>query len=86
MGMMHNCRDVARLLSCAEEAPLSWHERWAVRVHQIFCVYCRRYGRQIVLLRRVLMRRSGAKGNAALLNVAARKRIQAALSKNNNVK
>lgn len=80
MGMMRNCRDVARLLSCAEETSLSWRERWAVRVHQLFCVYCRRYGRQIVLLRRVLMRRRSSPSNAALLGPAAREHIRAALN------
>ncbi|MHB1515352.1 MAG: anti-sigma factor family protein [Acidiferrobacteraceae bacterium] len=84
--MMRNCRDVARLLSYAEETSLSWRERWAVRVHQLFCVYCRRYGRQIVLLRRVLARRRGLRRDISSLDAPARERIQAALSKNNNVK
>lgn len=81
MGMMRNCRDVARLLSCAEDAPLSRRERWAVRVHQLFCVYCRRYGRQIVLLRRILARRRGPHGDVSSLSAPARERIQAVLNK-----
>jgi hypothetical protein len=79
--MMRNCRDVARLLSCAEETSLRWRERWAVRVHQLFCVYCRRYGRQIVLLRRALVRRRGLRGDIASLDAPARERIQAVLNK-----
>lgn len=81
MGIMRNCREVARLLSQAEEMRLSWRERWAVCMHRLFCMYCRRYGRQIVLLRRMMREGRPHGGISSQLGVPARDCIRAALNK-----
>lgn len=74
MGLMKSCRDVARLVSKAEDTGLSRRERMAVRLHQLFCRYCREYGRQLIMLRQIVKRYP-----ALALTTAARARIDAAL-------
>jgi hypothetical protein len=41
------------------DAGLPWHQRLAVRIHLIYCVWCRRYAAQIQFLRKA------SKGQAA---------------------
>ena len=45
------CRDMARLASESLDRDLNRLERLAMRSHQVYCVGCRRYQRQIRLLR-----------------------------------
>jgi hypothetical protein len=49
---MLNCRQVTRLVSQSMDARLPWHQRLAVRVHLLYCVWCRRYAAQIQFLRK----------------------------------
>jgi len=49
---MLNCRQVTRLVSQAMDTRLPWHHRLAVRVHLLYCVWCRRYAAQLQFLRR----------------------------------
>jgi len=49
---MLNCRQVTRLISQSMDAKLPWHRRLAMRVHLLYCVWCRRYAAQLQLLRR----------------------------------
>jgi hypothetical protein len=49
---MLNCRDVTRLISQSMDAQLPWHRRLAVRVHLLYCVWCRRYASQLQFLRK----------------------------------
>jgi predicted anti-sigma-YlaC factor YlaD len=48
------CREYARLSSEALDRPLTRSERWALRIHLISCLACRRYARQIAFLRAAL--------------------------------
>ena len=48
---MLNCRDTTRLISQSMDATLPWHRRLAIRVHLLYCVWCRRYAAQLRLLR-----------------------------------
>jgi predicted anti-sigma-YlaC factor YlaD len=48
---MLNCRHVTRLVSQSMDAKLPWHQRVAVRIHLLYCVWCRRYVAQIRFLR-----------------------------------
>jgi len=59
---MLNCRQVSRLVSQSMDARLAWHQRLAVRFHLLYCVWCRRYSRQIQFLR------TAAKGLASEAN------------------
>ena len=50
--MLLNCREVSRLLSQSMDAKLTWHRRLAIRLHLLYCVWCRRYAAQLQFLRR----------------------------------
>jgi len=49
---MPNCRDTTRLISQSMDAKLPWHRRLAMRVHLLYCVWCRRYAAQLQFLRK----------------------------------
>jgi Putative zinc-finger len=49
---MMNCRQATRLVSQAMDTKLPWHQRLAVRIHLLYCVWCRRYAAQLQLLRK----------------------------------
>ncbi len=73
-----DCHDVAYLLSRARESRLTRRERWAVRMHLLICVYCRRYARQLRWLEQALARVRGS-GRTGRLDEEARARIRARL-------
>ncbi len=52
--MMLTCKDASRLVSEHQERPLGFRERLGLRLHLWMCANCRRFERQIHLLRRAL--------------------------------
>lgn len=52
--MMISCRKATELASRALDAPLSRRERLALRLHLWVCQRCRRYRRQLLLLRQAV--------------------------------
>lgn len=48
------CRDIAALVSAAMDGNLRPSQRWAVRIHLVYCRACRAYKRQCLFLHRVL--------------------------------
>lgn len=48
---MLNCRQATRLISQSMDAELPWHRRLAMRLHLLYCVWCRRYAAQLKFLR-----------------------------------
>lgn len=48
------CRDMAALISAAQDRNLPWPQRVAVTLHLSYCKACRRYRRQIRLIRETL--------------------------------
>ena len=48
-----SCREATRLQSEAMDRPLRLRQRIGLRIHVILCRWCRRYGRQIGLLRAI---------------------------------
>lgn len=46
------CRDMARLASRAMDERLSFWERFAYRLHLVYCSACRKYQRQLRFIRR----------------------------------
>lgn len=80
---MLTCKDATRLISERQERPLGFRERLGLRMHILMCVYCRRFERQIELMRkamRVLGRRVRADTEGADLTPEARERIRKALA------
>lgn len=50
--LMPTCRQVSRLQSEVLDRPLSLPKRFGLRLHLLFCKWCRRYGKQIRFLSR----------------------------------
>ena len=48
---MLNCRQATRLISQSLDAKLPWHRRLGMKVHLLYCVWCRRYAAQLKFLR-----------------------------------
>lgn len=51
-----SCEEIAALVSAGLDRDLSGAERFAVHLHLLYCKACRRYRRQILLLRQTLRR------------------------------
>ena len=47
---MLNCRQVTRLVSQSMDAKLRWYQWLGMRIHLLYCVWCRRYASQIRFL------------------------------------
>lgn len=56
LGLRHQCRDVARLVSQAQDAPLPWPQRLKVRLHLAICSACSRFEAQVRFLREAAQR------------------------------
>ncbi|MCW8874986.1 MAG: zf-HC2 domain-containing protein [Gammaproteobacteria bacterium] len=80
---MLTCRQASQLVSESQERALGRRERWGLRLHLWICVSCRRFERQVRLLRRVLRRlaRLGESDTQGPdLSPEARERIRQALA------
>jgi hypothetical protein len=62
---MLNCRQVTHLVSRSMDAKLRWHERISIRIHLLYCVWCRRYAAQLKFLRQATSQLSSARENAS---------------------
>lgn len=51
---MLSCKQSSQLVSKSLDRPLTWRERFAVRLHLLICVYCRRYASQLRWIRKQL--------------------------------
>lgn len=51
---MLNCRQVTRLVSQSMDTRLAWYQRLGVRIHLLYCVWCRRYAAQLRFLRKAV--------------------------------
>jgi hypothetical protein len=50
------CDQAAQLMSHAQDIQLNRLERWALSFHLLICGFCRKYNRQLKLLRAILTR------------------------------
>jgi hypothetical protein len=73
---MLNCRHVTRLVSQSMDAKLPWHHRVAVRIHLLYCVWCRRYAAQIRFLRQAAKEIAGAANLEPKLSVEAKEQMR----------
>ena len=76
-----NCREAVRLQSEALDRQLPGMERLGLRLHLLFCKWCRGYGKQIRSLREVAREHPEELADAApqKLSPAARERISQSL-------
>ena len=51
---MLSCKQASQLLSQSLDRRLSWRERMGLRLHLMVCDVCRRFGRQIAIMRRAI--------------------------------
>ncbi len=74
-----NCQAAIRLQSDALDRPLSFWQRLGLRIHVTFCVWCFRYGVQLLRIRNAAkkceLENSPASGLENGLPVSARQRI-----------
>lgn len=75
--MMLNCKQTSVLVSQSLDRPLTWRERWTVRLHLLICVYCRRFAKQLKGMQRLMLdwQQHTAEHGEATLSDAARERI-----------
>jgi hypothetical protein len=45
------CHDITRLLSQSMDRKIPLHKRLAIRLHFQICVWCKRYGQQLAVIR-----------------------------------
>lgn len=56
---MMNCKQATQLMSQELDRPLTWRERMALRLHNLMCIGCHNYRKQMAFLRTALRSRSG---------------------------
>jgi hypothetical protein len=79
--MMPSCRDISRLVSDAMDHRLPLQQRLMIRLHIGMCALCRRYERQLHLLRHASTHYADPEENRAEqpLSAAAKERLKASL-------
>lgn len=80
---MLTCKDASRLISRGQELPLSSWDRLGLRLHLWMCANCRRFERQLAMLRhalRMLGRRAEEEDDGANFPPEARERIRKTLA------
>lgn len=79
--MLINCRQATRLISQSMDDKLPWHRRLAMRVHLLYCVWCRRYAAQLHILRKATRHLEAEPSTVAAekLSAEAKDRIRARL-------
>ena len=53
---MLSCKEATRLMSQAQDRPLSYGERVKLRLHLVACTACTRFSRQLAFMREALSR------------------------------
>ncbi len=78
---MLTCREVTRLVSKSMDSKLPWHQRLGIRIHLIYCVWCRRYAAQTQFLRKAASKlvNEGEVSSRAQLSPEAKEQIRARL-------
>ena len=74
-----SCKEAARLQSIALDRTLTPFERFGLRNHQMFCKWCRVYGKQIKFLRSVAeehVSNEAQHSQPSVLSSEARERIK----------
>lgn len=80
---MLNCKQTSVLVSQSLDRRLTLRERWAVRLHLLICVYCRRFLQQLKWMRKALhsWQQTEEYSHPVALSSAARERIAQHLDK-----
>ena len=54
LGHLLRCKDVSRLVSQGQDRPLTWWEKWRLRMHLTVCDGCTRFDAHMRFLRRAM--------------------------------
>ncbi|MGH8798823.1 MAG: zf-HC2 domain-containing protein [Casimicrobiaceae bacterium] len=54
LGPLISCKDASRLISQMQDGTLPRRRRWLVRLHLAWCEACRRFERQLAVLREAI--------------------------------
>ena len=81
--VMPSCKEITQLVSEGMDRRLPWRKRLAIRLHLSLCRLCRRYEKQLRLLRAGTRRYADPEQNIAekSLSTAARDRLSRALDR-----
>jgi len=79
--MMPSCEHVSQLISESMDETLTVRQQVAIKMHLVFCKWCRRYQNQISVIRRMIQDSSDEKPSArnGILSRETRDRINRAL-------
>lgn len=78
---MFSCKDATKLLSESMDRKLPLGKRIGVRLHLIFCKWCARYERQLLLIRETVGRLAATmEAPGETLSEEARQRIRESIS------
>jgi len=80
-----SCREATRLAALAVNNSLPWRQRIGLRVHVLLCHHCRRFERQLHILRQNMAHYAGESlaGMEVRLSDASRERLKETLSRSN---
>jgi len=71
-----NCKEAIRLQSASLDQPITRLQRVGLRIHLVLCVWCARYGRQIIFLREAARNRDHVDEPAPPMPAQTRERIK----------
>lgn len=73
---MLSCKQASQLVSQALDRPLTRRERWALRLHLWMCAGCRRFNRQLILIRLAVGRMLSETGQDGNLRLSPEARLR----------
>lgn len=80
--MMPSCRDISQDISDGMDRELPWRKRLSIRLHVSMCRFCRRYEKQLHLLREGVGHYADPEANVVekSLSPAAKEKLEKALA------
>jgi hypothetical protein len=76
LALSPNCKEASRLQSAALHEPMPFSRRIGLRLHLLLCNWCRRYGKNIRLLREVAEHSGEHEDCPSVLTREARERLR----------
>ena len=76
---MLNCRQVTRLVSQSMDTKLRWYQWLGMRIHLLYCVWCRRYASQIRFLHKACKHMDAEATPSHTLSAESKEKMRARL-------
>lgn len=86
MKLMMTCQQASQLISQSLDHPLSWSDRFNLRLHLFICDACTRFNRQLHVIKNAVLRmRFETEHDTSIqLSLAAKVKIQQAIAAKNH--